>query len=50
MTLDIKENCIYIELNDWVYYIDDSTGEQIIEKWKKDDIDSNTKKILDTYV
>ena len=24
---------LYIELNDYVYYIDDSTNEQIIEKW-----------------
>ena len=25
----------YIELNGWTYYIDDSTNEQIIEKWKE---------------
>ena len=34
MKIDIRgENCLYIELNDYVYYIDDSTNEQIIEKW-----------------
>jgi len=26
---------VYITINDWVYYIDDSTGEQIIQKWRK---------------
>tara|TARA_Y100000004_G_C8812394_1_gene368295 strand:+ start:400 stop:522 length:123 start_codon:yes stop_codon:yes gene_type:complete len=28
---------VYIEINGWTYYIDDSTGEQIMEKWKNDD-------------
>jgi len=33
MKIDIKsENSLYIELNGWTYYIDDSTNEQIIEK------------------
>ncbi len=27
------EDCLYIELNGWTYYIDDSTNEQIIDKW-----------------
>ena len=35
MKIDIREGCMYIELNGWTYYIDDSTNEQIIEKWKK---------------
>ncbi len=26
---------VYITINDWVYYIDDSTGEQIMHKWRK---------------
>ena len=36
MKIEVKsENCVYITINGIVYYIDDSTGEQIIEKWKK---------------
>lgn len=36
MKIEVKsENCVYITINEIVYYIDDSTGEQIIEKWKK---------------
>ena len=34
--IDIRRGCIYIELNGWTYYIDDSTGEQIFEKWKNE--------------
>ena len=34
MKIDIRsEHCLYIELNDYAYYIDDSTNEQIMEKW-----------------
>tara|TARA_R110002020_G_scaffold207675_1_gene413270 strand:+ start:566 stop:688 length:123 start_codon:yes stop_codon:yes gene_type:complete len=34
MKIDIRtEDCLFIELNGWTYYIDDSTDEQIIEKW-----------------
>ena len=36
--LDIKVTShlsLYITLNGWVYYIDDSTDEQIIEKWEE---------------
>jgi len=41
MKIDIRtRDCCYIELNDYVYYIDDSTGEQIIHKWHKDSVDS----------
>lgn len=36
MKIDIRsEHCLYIEIDDYVYYIDDSTNEQIIEKWHK---------------
>ena len=35
MKIDIRKGCMYIELNEWIYYIDDSTNEQIIKKWKK---------------
>jgi hypothetical protein len=34
MRIDIpSENVIYIEINGYTYYIDDSTNEQIIQKW-----------------
>jgi len=29
-----SEESVYITMNNWVYYIDDSTGEQIITKWR----------------
>jgi len=36
MKIEVKsENCVYITINGIVYYIDDSTGEQIFEKWKE---------------
>jgi len=35
MKIDIRTtDCVYITINNWVYYIDDSTNEQIISKWK----------------
>ena len=34
MKIDIRtKECLYIRLNDHIYYIDDSTNEQIIDKW-----------------
>ena len=36
MKVDVRsEESVYIEINGWVYYIDDSTGEQIMKKWRK---------------
>jgi|TARA_A200000159_G_scaffold32396_1_gene29059 hypothetical protein len=29
-----SENSLYVELNGYTYYIDDSTNEQIIEKYE----------------
>jgi len=41
MKIDVRtRDCCYVELNDYVYYIDDSTGEQIVHKWHKDSVDS----------
>ena len=38
MKIDIKtDDCLYIEINGWTYYIDDSTNEQIINVWKSAD-------------
>jgi len=45
MKIDIRtDRSVYIEIGDHTYYIDDSTDEQIISKWKtnlnnKDDED-----------
>ena len=36
MKIDVRTNeCVYITINGYVYYIDDSTGEQIIERWEE---------------
>ena len=36
MIIDVRsEESIYITINGVVYYIDDSTGEQIMKKWKE---------------
>ena len=36
MVVDMRSSeSVYITINDWVYYIDDSTGEQIMHKWRK---------------
>jgi len=35
MKIDIRtDRSLYIEIGDHTYYIDDSTDEQIISKWK----------------
>jgi len=31
----VDDNVVYINLNGWTYYIDDSTKEQILEKYKE---------------
>ena len=37
LKIDIRSaESLYITLNGWVYYIDDSTDEQIIEKWEEE--------------
>ena len=36
MRIDVvADETVYINLNGWTYYIDDSTGEQIMEKYKE---------------
>ena len=38
MKIDIRaENCLYVEIDEHIYYIDNSTDEQIIEKWHKNE-------------
>jgi hypothetical protein len=40
MRIDIpSENVIYIELNGYTYYIDDSTNEQIIEVFETESLE-----------
>ena len=34
---DAIAGCVYITVNDWVYYIDDSTNEQIVSRWPEGD-------------
>ena len=36
MKIDIRtDECCYVEIGGWVIYLDDSTDEMIIKKWKK---------------
>ena len=30
----VSDQAVFITINGWVFYIDDSTGEQIMKKWK----------------
>ena len=40
MRIDVvADNVVYINLNGWTYYIDDSTGEQLLEKYKEKEWD-----------
>ena len=37
MKIDVRsENCVYIEMNGKTFYIDDSTGESIMDVWDND--------------
>ena len=37
MTIDVRtEDCLYVEMGRWTFYIDNSTDEQIIEKWRSE--------------
>ena len=39
--IDIRsERSLYITIGDWTYYIDDSTNEQIMDKWIPEHIKS----------
>ena len=38
MRIDVvSDNTVYININGYTYYIDDSTNEQLLEKWKDGD-------------
>jgi hypothetical protein len=30
-----SDESVYITIGDWIFYIDNSTDEQIVEKWKE---------------
>ena len=37
MIIDVRsDECVYITINNTVYYLDDSTGERIMKKWKEE--------------
>ena len=37
MRIDVvDDNAVYINLNGYTYYIDDSTNEQLLEKWREE--------------
>ena len=37
MNIDIRSpQSMYVETDGWTFYIDNSTGEQVVEKWKND--------------
>ena len=37
MDIEVKNtNVVYITMGEWTYYIDNSTGEQIMDKWLTD--------------
>ena len=34
--IDVRaKNCLYVTIGDWTIYMDNSTGEQIINSWKE---------------
>jgi len=38
MKVDIRSpQSLFVELDGWIYYIDNSTDEQIVDKWKKEE-------------
>jgi len=38
---------VYVEINDYIYYIDDSTNEQVMKKWKK--LEARIETFLEDY-
>ncbi len=45
-----SEVSVYITIGDWVYYIDDSTGEQLMTKWNKTEKPNLLEKILNESI
>jgi len=41
MKIDTRnQKCVYVEIGEYTYYIDDTTNEQIIDKWKTKDYET----------
>jgi len=41
MKIDTRsEKSVYVEIGEYTYYIDDTTNEQIIDKWKTKDYET----------
>ena len=51
MKLDIRTtDCLYIKMDEWTFYIDNSTNEQIMEKWKGDTGYKSKDEIVDKVI
>ena len=49
MKIDIRsENCLYVEINNKTFYIDDSTGESIMECWNNVDPREEIQEIINS--
>lgn len=44
-----NDEVVYITINGWTYYIDDSTDEKIVERWPAND-DENSDMERDNYI
>ena len=42
--IDVRKGCMYIEIDKHTYYIDNSTNEQIIDKWTTEELSELYKK------
>ena len=50
MVIDVRtEDCLYIRINGWTYYIDDSTDEQFTDKWVTGEENYPTQRDLDKW-
>ena len=38
MVIDVRgeTTCVYVTIGDWTFYIDDSTDEAIVNRWRED--------------
>ena len=43
------QECLYIEINGWTYYIDDSTNEQFMDKWVTGTEEEITQRDIDEF-
>ena len=46
---NISDDAVKLTLNGWIYSIDDSTGEKIVERWPAND-DENSDMERDKYI